>query len=47
MNRQIWSVQIANDWMNDTFNGTREECIEWCRKMITKLTEKKHVLQKY
>lgn len=40
MNRQIWSVQIANDWMNDTFNGTREECIEWCRKNDYKIDGK-------
>lgn len=32
MNKKTWSVQLADDWMDDTFNGTYEECIEWCKK---------------
>lgn len=32
MTKEIWSVQIAEDWLDDTFNGTYEECIEFCRK---------------
>lgn len=27
----MWSVEVkANSWDDDLFNGTYEECIEWC-----------------
>ena len=31
--KKIWSVELeANCWNDDTFNGTYEECIEYCKK---------------
>lgn len=33
MRKEIWSVELeANLWADDIFNGTYEECVEWCRK---------------
>ena len=30
---KIWSVELeANSWDDDLFNGTYEECIEYCQK---------------
>lgn len=46
MNKKTWSVQLADDWMDDTFNGTREECIEWCRKNDYKINGKEARLAK-
>lgn len=31
MRKEIWSVELeANSWCDDTFNGTYEECIQYC-----------------
>jgi len=33
MRKEIWSVELeATLWTDDTFNGTYDECVEWCRK---------------
>lgn len=30
---RIWSVELeTNSWNNDIFNGTFEECVEYCRE---------------
>lgn len=30
---RTWSVELeANSWMDDTFNGTFDECVEYCQK---------------
>lgn len=30
---RIWSVELeCNSWNNDTFNGTFEECVEYCKE---------------
>ena len=32
MNKTIWSVEIeANNWDDDLFNGTFNECLEYCK----------------
>ncbi len=46
MNKKIWSVQLADDWMDDTFNGTYEECVKWCRKNDYKINGKEARLAK-
>lgn len=31
---EIWSVQLENNsWNDDTFNGTFDECLEYCDGM--------------
>ena len=33
MRKEIWSVELeATLWTDDTFIGTYEECVEWCKK---------------
>lgn len=46
MNKKIWSVQLADDWRDDTFNGTYEECVEWCKKNDYKINRKEARLAK-
>lgn len=30
---RTWSVELeVNSWMDDTFNGTFEECVEYCQE---------------
>ena len=30
---KIWSVELeCNSWNNDTFNGTFEECVGYCKE---------------
>ena len=32
MREITWSVELAPDYADDTFNGTYEECIEYCKE---------------
>ena len=33
MRETMWSVELADDYNDDTFNGTFEECIKYCEDM--------------
>ena len=33
MRKIIWSVELSPYYNDDTFNGTFDECIEYCRNM--------------
>lgn len=33
MREELWSVELeGNSWNDDTFNGTFEECTEYCKE---------------
>ena len=33
MKKIVWSVELSPYYDDDTFNGTFDECIEYCRNM--------------
>lgn len=38
MREKMWSVELeGNSWNDDTFNGTYEECIEYCQEQNYKI----------
>lgn len=38
---RAWSVELeANMWNDDTFNGTFEECVEYCKENDYKIDGK-------
>lgn len=33
MREEMWSVELeGNSWNDDTFNGTYEECVDYCKE---------------
>ena len=36
---KTWSVQLYGDYADDTFNGTFDECVEYCKKYDYKIGE--------
>ncbi len=41
MRKEIWSVELeATLWTDDIFNGSYDECIEWCKKNDYKIDGK-------
>ena len=46
MRKEIWSVELeATLWTDDTFIGTYEECVEWCKKNDYRIDGKERPLE--
>lgn len=45
--REAWSVELeANSWSDDLFNGSFDECVEYCKKNNYKIDGKEGRLAK-
>ena len=45
--KEMWSVELETScWEDDTFNGTYDECVEYCEKYDNKIDEEEAQLAK-